>query len=91
MENELQKALNYIAIQALKEAGCKDIDYGLYKLGVLEIDTTTGGVKDLNSRIAQVMQSAPEYFNALDGYKKVEPRDTTQAMIDAMTSDLQKG
>lgn len=89
MENELQKALNYIAIQALKEAGCKDIDYGLYKLGVLEIDTTTGGIKDLNSRIAQVKQSAPEYFNA--DYKKVEPRDTTQAMIDAMTSDLQKG
>ncbi|MCW6653785.1 hypothetical protein NHG25_08430 [Aerococcaceae bacterium NML191292] len=91
MGNELQKALSYIATQALKEAGCKDIDYGLFKLGVLEMDSATGGVKDLTSRIAQVKQSNPSYFNELDGYKKVEPRDTTQDMMTAMLSDVQKG
>ena len=98
-----QNELKHTAESALRNAGAKDVEYALYKLGVLESDGN-GGVKDLDSKIKEFKETAPAQFaekedDSLDGYKKVDndlkqgtpgSQSDTEAMIAAMTSDLQQ-
>lgn len=98
-----QNELKRLAENALRDAGAKDVEYALYKLGALESDGS-GGVKDLDNKIKDLKETVPAHFeekstDPLDGYTKVDnnlkqgaqaTQSDTEAMIAAMTSDLQQ-
>lgn len=49
--------------EALKEAGAKDVDYMMYKLGDVEVDKE-GKVVELENKIKTLKESSPTHFNA---------------------------
>lgn len=65
--------------EKLREAGAKDVDYALYKLGNLETNKD-GSIKDLDNKIKELQTNLPDYFekqqeqqqqNPLDGFKRI--------------------
>lgn len=56
--------------EALKEAGAKDVDYMMYKLGEVELDKE-GNVIELENKIKTLKESSPTHFNT-DGEQNKE-------------------
>lgn len=54
--------------EKLREAGAKDVDYALYKLGSLETNKD-GSIKDLDNKIKDLQTNLPDYFNTKDSDK----------------------
>lgn len=76
---EIEKT--YAIKDALRDAGAKDIDYMMFKLGTVETDAK-GQIKDLDSKVKDLQKTLPDYFTAKDdgdknssgGYKPLDNR-----------------
>jgi hypothetical protein len=51
---------------ALREAGAKDVEYALFKLGELELDQR-GNVKNLSVQVKSLQESTPAIFETKEG------------------------
>lgn len=65
-DKELIKTRNDATLkEALREAGASDIDYMIFKLGELEVDSE-GNYKDLDNKIKSLKDSNPKWFESED-------------------------
>lgn len=69
---------NYALKDALAQAGVKDVDYGIFKLGEVELGKD-GKIKDLDNKVKSLKESSPDMFKAKEpvgkgdnGYKPVD-------------------
>lgn len=93
-------ATRSILEKSLREAGAKDIDYLLYKMGDVE-KADDGSIKDLDNKIKDLQANFTDQFEAKgnnsEGFKTIENNlndgkqsdpDLTAQMISAFTSDI---
>ena len=93
-------ATRSILEKSLPEAGAKDIDYLLYKMGDVE-KADDGSIKDLDNKIKDLQANFTDQFEAKgnnsEGFKTIENNlndgkqsdpDLTAQMISAFTSDI---
>ena len=86
--------------KSLRDAGAKDIDYLVFKLGEVE-KADDGSIKDLDNKIKDLQANFADQFEAKgdnpDGFKTIENNlkdgntsdpDITAQMISAFTSDI---
>lgn len=77
LENEnSQLKINGQVQSALRTAGAKDIEYAMFKLGSLELDKD-GTVKDLDSKVKELQESLPDYFQVEDKSKGEDKKDSS--------------
>lgn len=55
----------YAIKDALRDAGAKDVDYMMFKLGEVEVDKE-GNIKDLDNKVKALKESTPDFFAAAD-------------------------
>lgn len=72
----LEERKTYTLKEKLKEAGAKDIDYMMFKLGEVEVDED-GNIKDLDNRIKSLQEENSTHFDIADD---VEQTDDAQAV-----------
>ncbi|MCJ7839975.1 phage scaffolding protein [Lederbergia sp. NSJ-179] len=61
-EKELQKLQTDVQLkEKLREAGAKDVDYMIFKLGEIEVNKD-GSIKDLDNKIKSLQEANPSYF-----------------------------
>lgn len=70
-EKQLQKIQTDVQLKdKLREAGAKDVDYMIFKLGEVEVNKD-GSIKDLDNKIKALKESSPSHFEA----KQEDKRD----------------
>lgn len=95
-EIERAKALKEFTIKdALRDAGAKDVDYMMFKLGDLEVDKD-GNIKELENKVKSLKEASPDFFNADkpavdngDGYKPLDTKLETGNANDDPESSAQ--
>lgn len=65
---------DYAVRQALQEAGAKDIDYMIYKLGNVELDKD-GKIADLENKIKGLKEGNTDWFKSDEPAPPVDPQD----------------
>lgn len=58
----------YAIKDALRDAGAKDVDYMMFKLGEVEVDKD-GNIKDLDSKVKDLKEASPDFFAVADNGK----------------------
>jgi len=57
---------NFALKEALTQAGAKDVDYMLFKLGDVEVDKD-GTIKDLDNKVKALKEANPSFFDGEPG------------------------
>jgi len=64
-EERVKEKTNYTLKEKLKEAGAKDVDYMIYKLGEVELDKE-GNIIELDNKIKSLKEGNPGHFEVKD-------------------------
>lgn len=69
-EKDLQKLQTDVQLkEKLREAGAKDVDYMIFKLGDIVVNKD-GSIKDLDNKIKSLQEANPDYFESETDDKK---------------------
>ncbi|MBN6206295.1 phage scaffolding protein [Ralstonia pickettii] len=101
-EKQLQKLQTDMQLkEALTNAGAKDVDYMIFKLGEIEVNKD-GSIKDLDNKIKSLQEASPDHFDSdskkdeestkVPGYKvkdtKLEEGKPTKTYTQEQLKDL---
>lgn len=91
LENENKELkIKTQAESALRDAGAKDVDYALFKLGTLELDKD-GKVKDLDNKLKDFQKDYPDQIESSNDDKKKEVTDPKAPGYKAVDNKLEGG
>ena len=64
-EERVKERTNFTLKEKLKEAGAKDVDYMIYKLGEVEVDKE-GNIIELDNKIKSLLEENKDHFEVKD-------------------------